>query len=260
MNTGDLHRYTVDGVGRLYTDGEDIWLPSVSTVLGMRETPAALKRWKERQDDYEAVMSFKQNRGTLIHEAMLSQITPTDPDTGDPLKRIWGDDERNSAQELWANDNYERYYDDEQWALDTWEIIRTVSSFDSVIDVETFVTNTDVGYAGQFDLLYQDESAGETVLADIKTSKACYEKHLLQLTAYKRAVPLSIDRMEVIRVNPDQKDLEVFDNTEWEKDESELFTEFCRLRGELEQQKLHTIIDTIQSSSTDEEGVLREEM
>jgi hypothetical protein len=191
---------------------------------------------------------------------MLSQITPTDPDTGEPIKVIWGDDEANSAQELWANDEYMRYYDDEQWAMDTWDIIQAVSSFDNVIDVETFVTNTDLGYAGQFDLLYQDESTDETVLADIKTSKSCYEKHLLQLTAYKNAVPLSIDRMEIIRLNPDQKDWEVFDSTEWEQPEDELYTEFCRLRGELEQQKLHTIIETIQESSTDEAGVLREEM
>lgn len=260
MNTANLHRYTVDGVGRLYTDGDDLWLPSVSTVLGMRETPEALKRWKNRQDNYEEVMSFKQNRGTLIHEAMLSSITPTDPDTGEPIKRIWGDDEANSAQELWANDEYMRYYDDEKWAMSTWEIIQAVSEFNTVIDVETFVTNTDIGYAGQFDLLYQDEEAGETVLGDIKTSKSCYEKHLLQLTAYKHAVPMTIDRMEIIRLNPDQKDWEVFSDKEWGHDEDELFNEFCRLRGELEQQQLQTIMDTIQDATGEEEGVLKEEM
>ena len=261
MNTANLHRYTVDGVGRLYTDGEDIWLPSVSTVLDMRETPEALKRWKQRQDNYEEVMSYKQNRGTLIHEALQARIVPTDPDTGEPIKRIWGDDEMNSAMELWHKGEYEdRYYEEEQWALETWELIRAISHFDRVIDVETFVTNTDIGYAGQFDLLYHDEDADETVLADIKTSKSCYEKHQLQLTAYKHAVPLSIDRMEIIRLNPDQKDWEVFPSTDWAQSEDEMFTEFCRLRGELEQQKLRTIIDTIKDSSTDEQGVLREEM
>jgi len=260
MNTEDLHRYTIDEVGRLYTDGKDVWLPSVSTVLGMRETPEALKRWKQRQDDYDAVMSFKQNRGTLIHEAVLSQLTPQTPD-GDPIKRIWGDDERNSAMELWHNDNYRGRYDEqEQWALETFELIEMLSHIDTVVDVETFVTNTDIGYAGQFDLLYHDASTDETVLADLKTSKACYEKHLLQLTAYKHAVPMAIDRMEVIRMNPDNRDWEVFSDDEWDEDEDELFSEFCRLRGELEQQKLHTIIDTIQDADASDDGVLREEM
>jgi len=264
MHSRDLHRYTVDGVGRIYTNGEDLWLPSVSTVLGMRETPEALQNWKERQKSngtYNSTMHFKQDRGTLIHEATLSQLVPEDPDTGKPIKRIWGEEERNAATRLRVNGRLESdYMPDERWALSSWDILSTVVNFDQVIDVETNVINTDVGYAGQFDLLYQDFERDETVLADVKTSRACYEKHLLQLSAYKNAVPLSIDRMEVLRLNPDQRDWEVFESHDWDEDEDDLFAEFCRLRGELEQQKLHTIIDTIQDSSVEEEGVVREEM
>jgi len=251
-------RVTVEDVGRLYRVS-DQWLPSVSTVLGMRETPEALKRWKQRTENKEEIMSYKQNRGTLIHEACLDQIAPRGPD-GEKLKVIWSEDEMQSAQELWHGGNYMRYYEDENWAMKTWDIIKAVSNFDTVIDIETYVANTDIGYAGQFDLLYQDGENGDTVLADLKTSKYCYEKHLLQLVAYKRAVPLAIDRMEVIRLNPDQKDWTIFPDTQWDANEEDLWTEFCRLRGELEQQHLHTIIDTIEDSTSDDAGVLYEDV
>lgn len=261
MHSRDLKgRYTVDGVGRIYTNREDLWLPSVSTVLDMRETPEALKRWKDRTDNYEEIMKYKQDRGTLAHAECLEEIIPTDPETGERVFEIWGDDEDESVADLKANGDWERFQDDLDWVKEAWEMIKLVTNFDTVLDVETFVANTDIGYAGQFDLLYQDEEANETVLADIKTSKGCYEKHLIQLAAYSMAVPLSIDRMEVIRMNPDQKDWEVFSSHDWNDNREDLETEFIRLRGELEQKKLKTIVETIKDADQTEEGVMYEPM
>ena len=261
MESPDIHgRYTIDDVGRLYEVGDEQWLPSVSTVLDMRKTPEALKRWKERTDNYEEIMSYKQNRGTLIHAECQMPLVPEGPDSGEPIKQIWGEDEEESVEELKAHGEYERYQEDLEWAMDAWDMIQLVCNFDTVLDVETYVANTDIGYAGQFDLLYQDEEAGETVLADLKTSKYVYDKHQLQLSAYEMAVPMAIDRMEVIRLNPDKKDWFVSSSHDWNTPIEEMQSEFIRLRGELEQQKLKTIVDTIGSFDKSDDGVMYEEM
>lgn len=261
MHTNDLEgRYTIDGVGRIYSNNEDLWLPSVSTVIDVRETPEQLKRWKERTDNHEEIQQYKQNFGTLAHEYCQQDIMPTDPETGEPIDELWGKDEQQSEDQLKECGNWERFQEEFEWVKTAWETIKLVTNFDTVLDTETFVCNTDIGYAGQFDLLYQDEEADETVLADIKTSKDVYEKHLLQLSAYRMAVPINIDRMEIIRINPERKDWRVLPDTEWSEDPEDLETEFMRLRGELEQKQLKTIIETVQDSDTEEEGVMYEEM
>jgi hypothetical protein len=78
---------------------------------------------------------------------------------------------------------------------------------EDVITVEEFLFNETDGYAGQVDLVYQD---GEhTVVADLKSSSGCYDKHQLQGAAYAKAieqaddVPVeSVDRLEVHRAHP----------------------------------------------------------
>lgn len=84
------------------------------------------------------------------------------------------------------------------------------------------------GFGGQADLLYTDPETGEHVVADLKTSKQVYDKHKHQIAAYAQAAKEDpslngdyIDRCEIIRINPDQKESEVFevDNFEsyWEE-------------------------------------------
>lgn len=264
MHTNQLSRYTVEGVGRIYSNGEDIWLPSVSTVLDVRETPEALRRWKKRTDDYEEIMWYKQNRGTLIHETCLQQVAPDGPD-GEPVIKLWGDDETQSAMELWYGGSYERYLENEEWAHTVWDYIKIITGLDDdgdsrVLDSETYVFNTDIGYAGQFDLLYYDEDEDDVVLADLKTSKSTYEKHQLQLSAYAMAVDVAVDRLEVLRLSPDLRDWEVFPDDEWELDREDLETEFIRLKGQLESEKLSTLVETIKDADASDEGVLYEEM
>lgn len=261
MDTLDLDgRYTIDELGRVYTDHEDTWLPSVSTVLDVRETPTALENWKRRTDDHEAVMKYTQNRGTVAHARCLSDLVPRDM-AGDPVVDLWGDDEADSKAELRAEGDWERCQDDLAYIDQAWETIKAVQNFDDVIDVETFVTNTEIGYAGQFDLLYQDHETDETVLADLKTSKYVYDKHLIQLCAYKMAVPMAIDRMEVIRMNPGQRDWRVYSSHDWEEDTDELVSEFIDLREQLSAAKLETIIEMIQEEDIDDvDGIFYEPM
>lgn len=259
MNTEALQRVTIDGVGRLYNDPkQDLWLPSVSTVLDVRPTPEALKQWKERVDNYDELMSWYQNRGTLLHAECLSQLTPKDPDTDEPIVEIWGKDEQESEDELKDSDKWDEYERDREWALEAWEVVKMVSNIDTVLDCETFIFETDIGYAGQFDLLYHDNEANETVLADLKTSKNVYDKHQIQLAAYAMAVPITVDRLEVIRINPDRRDWEVSSSHTWAVDRRDLENEFIELRAKLEREKLETIEETILNADEDEEGVMFE--
>lgn len=259
MDAADLTgRYTIDGVGRLYTDEEDVWLPSVSTVLDMRETPAALENWKRRTDNYEQVLAYAQNRGTLVHEYCLRDLVPEDPASGEPIKVLWGKDEEESEAALKENGEYDRFARELEWVDDAWGLMTTIMNIDDVIDAETFVINTDIGYAGQFDLLYYDAEADDVVLADIKTSSNVYEKHLIQLVAYSMAVPVSVDRMEVLRLNPDSRDWEIHSSNDWEVDPDELADEFVHLRQKLEQEKLSSILGTIKDADADTDGVMYE--
>lgn len=242
-------RYTVDGLGRIYSNNDDIWLPSVSTVISTRETPEALQRWKQRTDNHKQVQAYKQAFGTLAHEQCLQDITPVNTATDEPVTKLWGKEEDEARAQLEETGDWERAEEELEWVAETWDLIKLVANIDAVIDVETFVANTDIGYAGQFDLLYQDQETDETVLADLKTSKDVYEKHLLQLTAYRMAVELPIDRMEVIRINPEKRDWEIVPDSEWEYDIDHLESEFIRLRGQLEKQNLKTILDTVQDAS-----------
>lgn len=78
---------------------------------------------------------------------------------------------------------------------------------ESVIAVEKFLFIEQYGYAGQVDLVYED---GDTVVvADLKSSSGCYDKHQIQGAAYGKAIEVtddieveSVDRLEVHRAHP----------------------------------------------------------
>jgi len=87
----------------------------------------------------------------------------------------------------------------------------------NIIAVEQYLFNERHGYAGQVDLVYEDED-GYTVVADLKSSSGCYRKHQLQGAAYGKAVEVygeresesnerlaaidTVDRLEVHRAHP----------------------------------------------------------
>lgn len=214
----------------------------------MRPVPDALRRWKENTENHEEITNYKASRGTMIHYDCLNEFAAID---------MWSSEEENSKDQLKNDlDQWERFQEEREWARETWDLIKRVTSInqDNVLDVETFVTNTDIGYGGQFDLLYHDPVEDETVLADLKTSKGIYDKFLLQGTSYKKAVPIAVDRIEVIRMNPDQKDWEISTSHDWLEDEDKLWSEFVDLRRQLEEERMSTIHKHIQDS-IDEDGL-----
>ena len=90
----------------------------------------------------------------------------------------------------------------------------------NVIGVEEYVFDTDYGYGGQFDLLYESDD-GKTVLADLKASSAIRLDHKLQSAAYKRAIEstrdLTVDECAIIRLDPDNEVVEVSRSPDWDR-------------------------------------------
>lgn len=229
----ELQRFTLPD-GRVYTDGEELYLPSVSTVLDEKPEPEGIKNWKDKHDGtgdtehWRDILQYKSNRGTLIHYRLLNEFEDGD---------MYSVDEEESEEELKIEGDWQRYTGDLAYAEDAWQRIKQLRgiSDESVLDVECFVTNTGVGYAGQFDLLYVDDDSN-VVLSDIKTSNsssAPYTKHKLQLTAYMKALRLDIDKLEVIIIHPDSESWKISHNTDWDESIDDLWAQFCTLREQM---------------------------
>lgn len=99
---------------------------------------------------------------------------------------------------------------------------------ENIIDTEIYVHNPDIGYAGQYDLLYKRPN-GDTILADLKTSSQVSYEYKMQLCAYAQSIDVDVDELEVIRLQPDKKDVEISRSYEWTESRTELFDEFCSL-------------------------------
>lgn len=225
-----LERRTTEE-GRVYTDFEELYLPSVSHVLDEMPEPEGIKYWKKKYDGtdgkkhWRTILQYKGNRGTLVHYNLLNEFAEED---------MFSVDEENSTEELKLDGDWSRYKDDLAYAEEAWEQVKRIRGIgdDAVLNVECFVTNTGVGYAGQFDLLYVDDDSN-VVLSDIKTSNADYapyEKHKLQLTAYAKALELDVDILEVLIIHPDSETWKISHNTDWTEDVDDLWAEFRELR------------------------------
>lgn len=109
--------------------------------------------------------------------------------------------------------------EDTDWFVDQFEDIcdELHVTDSSVIYVEQFLLNDEIGYGGQCDLVYEDPS-GDVVVADLKTSSGLRQKHRLQSVAYMKAIeqaddgPDSVDRVEVWRIDPDDRTYQVHAN------------------------------------------------
>jgi hypothetical protein len=209
--------------------------------------PDGIKYWKQKYDGtggnkhWRTILQYKSNRGTLIHYHLLQEFSDED---------IYSDeDEGNSEEELKIEGNWHRYQDDRAYAEDAWKKIKEIRgiSAENVLNVECFVKNVSIGYAGQFDLLYVDDD-NNVVLSDIKTSnvdRAPYKKHKLQLVAYMKALELEVDRLEVLIIHPDSEGWKISHNTDWDESIEELWQEFRELRNGMDdvQERMEAIAD-----------------
>lgn len=249
----DKDDITVDGTDiRVYVSG-DMSYPSVTTITDSRPTPAKDKsiqgwrNWLKGQPDRPDpgdVLRFKGARGTLAHYAALDPLTGRD---------LAGEEEYDAYQKL---DGWEHRHDDAMqlatddiaWFVEQFQATceaHNIAEFDGrgkgvdattsrVRNVEQYVVDHDVKYAGQYDLCYETTD-GDTVIADLKTSKADSVSDLLdkkwpdygmQLAAYARAADFPVDGIEVLWFAPDTRESAVITADDMPKSRAEYEQQF----------------------------------
>jgi len=223
----DEIRRFLDAEERRHYEKDDVEVYSVTTILSDDEEPYYIQQWKENNDgrgdnaDWQHILEYKQNRGTLAHYAALSQLEDKHPHDD----QLWSGDERQSLNQI-----MDRVGDDEflYSVLKDRGMIESRHAFEPVKDeidltdilyddlgyfkdqfadtmLSKGVTPEDVmsvehmfalpeneeaghaGYGGQADMIYEDPETGEHVVVDLKTSKDVYDKHKKQLSAYSQA-------------------------------------------------------------------------
>ena len=279
----DLKReeITFDGGDRdvrlYYHDSISKPLPSVTTITDERVDPDkddAINGWKDFYDGqtertspwWKDQMVFKQYRGTLGHWAIQTQLADLpkgeEEHEAETALQNWADHRPSATDEDIPVFGDPSHYDGEDaWDTAMRDINWVCNQFDSheatpdigpeeTVCVEQFLYDTEYGYAGQSDLVYDDPETGERVLADLKLSSAVRHDYLLQLAAYARILddnlgrsseesyrtPSSsledekgIDRLEVIRLYPDDRVVEVKTHDEWDRTWRGLEHEFLGL-------------------------------
>jgi hypothetical protein len=224
----EIQRYLDDNDDRHYTNGEDD-VYSVTTILDKEHEsePPWITNWKENNDgrgdnaDWQHILEYKQNRGTLAHYAALSQLEDKHPHDD----QLWSGDERQSLNQIMDRvgdveflysilkdrgmiesrhtfepvkdeiDLTDILYDDlgyfkDQFAdtmLSKGVTPRDVMSVEHMFALPENEEAGHAGYGGQADMIYEDPETGEHVVIDLKTSKDVYDKHKKQLSAYSQA-------------------------------------------------------------------------
>jgi len=251
----EISRYLDEKDRRHYQqNGDDVY--SVTTVLDKLEGEKwYLKKWKENNDGqgdnpyWKHILEYKQNRGTMAHYAALSRFREDlwSGDESSSLGEVYDriDDPAFlysiAADRAWVNttDQFEILQNRENIGLDEifyQDMDYFVEEFDKICREKGINSNTvenveemfvvppngeHNGYGGQVDLVYRDPITGGKVVADLKTSKNVYDKHKYQGAAYATALEKlegeEVERAEIIRINPDQKEVEVQSFTDFDQ-------------------------------------------
>jgi hypothetical protein len=242
-------------------------VPSVTTVEDLRVDPdkdEALEGWRTSYDGQDKwscphwadQQQYKANRGTLGHYAILNNLDDVErsdeEDDAEYELKHWGE-ERPTVR--CRGDEYEgheipedilapmgdpSHHDGEEawdkcirdinWAINQFEDVAAEYGItdSSTIATEKYVLDEEIGYSGQFDLLYQAPD-GATVLADLKLSSGIRIGYKLQLAAYANALDRHVDRLQVIRLHPDSSTVEVEDSRDWDRSVTGLCHEYLGL-------------------------------
>lgn len=230
---------SIDGLDecRIYTSQEGDRFPSVTTVIDkFRHDPQkerALKYWRRKYDGqggrehHSDILKVKSHFGTLAHYYTLSSFTQDD---------LWGEAEENAKQALQDHGEYEGV-DAWEWAQNRFGYVKNnfhkeleAEDIVDVIGVENFVVDCEVGYAGQYDLLYTRDgpSGKETVLCDLKTGSGIRTDDELQTVAYAHSIARDIDKIKIVRADANSSggEFEVRTSDEFCSSCDDLFSEF----------------------------------
>lgn len=257
--------------GQLPHPSAEYQYPSTTTVkelLGSLEKKHRINSWKSKQIDPEESLKFYQARGEIAHEytyhyicRKLDDMEKYEMDLDIPAEQL---------QEITYTpvfrDHHSVYLDGENINIDSIEDLvnldlideeylpddideeveygyisgvlsgikmaqRLLADIKDIVHIEQYVVNDEVGYAGQFDLLYLSNN-DNLVLTDLKTSGQIHYGYRTQLSAYYNAIPrdiitkeveeehdIEVDEwyLQVVRHNNEQNMSEVETNKSWAK-------------------------------------------
>lgn len=254
--------------------------PSTTTVkelLGSMEKKHRINSWQAKQIDAEESLQFYQARGEIAHEytyyyicEQLDSMDEYEMDIEIPQQQLteitytpvykqhnqlYLDGENKAIESI--TDFVELGLLDQKYLPETVDseveygyisgIIsgykmaqRLLGDIKEIVYIEQYVVNDEVGYAGQFDLLYVSHN-NELVLTDLKTSAQIHYGYRTQLSAYYNALPRTEIEMEVeekydievtdwfmqvVRHNNEQTRSEVETNKSWSKGHEYHYTQF----------------------------------
>lgn len=244
--------FTDGSEGRIYYSEEmGIKGPSVTTATKQRvdkDKDAAIQGWRDRYDGssnyckpyWEDQLQYKGWRGTLAHYACLEQLGDIDEGNESYFSNVGGDNR--GIEEYWAEyklKTFGEYDGEDAWKKAARDIYWTQKKFEelceergldeeSTVAVEEYVLDPTYEYGGQADLIYEDED-GTIVLADLKTSSGIREDYKIQLAAYAFALPYDVGRVEVWRIYPDKKEVEIQSNEDWDRTLDSYYEQFLGL-------------------------------
>jgi len=163
---------------------------------------SSLNEVMDRSDDYDFMYSVMRDRDMVSSEEAFDDYMKMQDTTTDDLLYEDLDFFKNKFNEI---------------------LLKRDISPDQILSVEHMFALPEnpesghEGYGGQADLIFEDPETEEHVVVDLKTSKSIYDKHKYQAAAYAQAALESpnmngdyIDRVEIWRINPDQKEKEIF--------------------------------------------------
>ena len=159
---------------RWYGNPDIGWFPSVTFITSYYPKGAGYDRWlaDKGMDKAEEVKKIAGEKGSAVHNAIDIILKG---------ETINCDDKFIDSQTL-----REREYSAEEWeAINSfvkwWKSINA-----KILSNEFMIIDTDNGYGGTVDILAEID--GVPYIIDIKTSKAVYASHEIQISAYAETV------------------------------------------------------------------------
>jgi len=166
---------------RFYMIGDvenPIYLPSVTTILSVYPKGPAFEQWLKDSGSQAGIIAQRAaDSGSKVHDGIERLI--------------------NGEEITW---------DDKEFNLEEWKGLLKFQDFNTrfepkYISVESVVYNTELGYAGQLDIVCEID--GVRWILDNKFGNAVYTTYFFQLAAYKEAwtemhPDLPIDKMGIM--------------------------------------------------------------
>ena len=187
-----------------YYDESGKRLPGTTTILGVMSKGYGLMKWYWQMGmkgiDVEKYVDKTANIGTLGHYLIECELKDEQPDL-----EPFSNEEINAAENCLI-----KFYD--------WQEENELE----VLGVEKTLVSEKHKYGGTIDLYCKLN--GEYTLVDLKTSKAIYDSHMIQLAAYKNLLEendYKVEQVKILRIGrTDDEGFEVRTqedlSTEWE--------------------------------------------